>query len=106
MKQLNPIPFSQKEEKIDWGLSVFTENEKPFAILYEKNINKVPETTNYRFGFIDLDTKLKFWLFNGNSTANNRVIAIDAFNELQNFIEQSKLNYQSFCYKEYEKRES
>lgn len=105
MKELNPIPFNNKENKIDWKLIEFKERGLDFAILFEKKNKTIPETTNYRFGYIDLISGQKYWLFNGEATANNRAIAIEAYNQLLNFIKSNNLAFQPFCYKEYEKRE-
>lgn len=101
MDEFSPIPFSEAENNIKWNLAQFIERDQDFAILSEKNNKTIPDTTNYRFGYI-LENEM-FWLFNGKATATDRVIAIKAYNQLLPLCQQ--INAVPFAYKEYEKRE-
>ena len=100
---LKIVPFSNKESKIEWTLNEFKENGRKLAILFETKNKTAPETTNYRFGFID-PSGLYFWFFNGLSTANDRTLALNAFSQLSEVCSVNNLGV-PFVYKEYEKRE-
>lgn len=98
-------PFSKKENSTKKALHLekFTEREKPFYILSEKEIEFPPIRDNYRFGLIDNDDNY-FWFFYGVASVTEREKAIEVFNLLLQYCKSNNLGT-PFAYKEYEKRE-
>lgn len=101
--QLETIPFSNSEKKINFTIEIFKERGKEFAMLVESDNDEIPKTDAYRFGHVSLGGSMH-WFFNGMATTKDRIKAIEVYNELQKYCRSKNLG-QAFAYKEYEKRE-
>ena len=98
-------PFYEKSHEICingiyFALTKFREYDTEFVVLsLYKKIPRAKKTYRYAFGAYDIEKNELLWFFNGQSSAESRIIAVKTYAALKKWCETTNPHLLPFAYK-------